>query len=63
MEELNLSGNKISDVTSLLIYLDYISGGNYANYLAREDTLNIDLTKLDLNMNINYCQNIIIPIF
>ncbi len=50
MEELNLSGNKISDVTSLLIYLDYISGGNYANYLAREDTLNIDLTNQDIQL-------------
>ncbi len=53
MEEFNLAGNQITDIESLLIYLDYISSGNYANYLAREDTLNINLNNQDIELVIN----------
>ena len=58
MEKLNLSGNQISDVESLLIYLDYISGGNYANYLAREDTVDIDLRNQNIELVIREPINI-----
>ncbi len=47
---LNLSGNQISDIENLIVYLDYISGGNYANYLAREDTLNLDLSNQNIDL-------------
>lgn len=52
LEELDLSGNQITDITSLLIYLDYITNGNYANYLAREDTININLNNQNITMEI-----------
>lgn len=39
MEEFDLSGNQISDITSLLIYLDYVSNGNYSNYLANANII------------------------
>ena len=50
LKELNLSGNQISDIENLIIFLDYISGGNYANYLAREDTLNLDLSNQNIDL-------------
>lgn len=53
MENFNLSGNKITDIESLLIYLDYISGGNYANYLARKDTININLNNQNIDLVID----------
>lgn len=53
MEDFNLSGNQITDIENLLIYLDYVSNGNYANYLAREDTLNINLNNQKINLVIN----------
>ncbi len=52
MEELNLSGNQLTDINAIVIYLDYISGGYYANYLAREDTVNINLRNQSIIMNI-----------
>ena len=52
MLEFNLSGNQITDIESLLVYLDYISGGDYANYLAREDTINIDLSKQNIELRV-----------
>lgn len=53
MENFNLSGNQINDIESLIIYLDYISGGDYANYLASENTLNIDLSNQDIEIIVN----------
>ena len=50
LKNLNLSYNQIDDITDLLIYLDMISGGNYSNYLAREDTVNVDLGHQTLNI-------------
>lgn len=52
MEEFNLAGNQITDIENLLIYLDYVSNGNYANYLAREDTLNINLNNQKIDLEI-----------
>lgn len=52
LKEFDLSGNQITDVTSLLIYLDYLTNGNYANYLAREDTMNINLKNQNINIDI-----------
>ena len=52
LEELDLSGNKISDITSLLIYLDYLTGGDYANYIAKEDTIDINLNNQNLVIEI-----------
>lgn len=52
LKELDLSGNQITDITSLLLYLDYITGGDYANYLAREDTLNINLNNQNIELEV-----------
>ena len=52
LEELNLSGNKISDITSLLIYLDYVTNGNYANYIAQENSIDINLNNQKLTIDI-----------
>lgn len=52
LKEFDLSGNQITDITSLLIYLDYLTNGNYANYLAREDTMNINLKNQNINIDI-----------
>lgn len=52
MEELNLAGNQLTDINAILIYLDYISGGHYTTYLAREDTVNINLRNQSIIMNI-----------
>ena len=34
LKKLDLSGNRISDLTPLIIYLEHITNGDYANYLA-----------------------------
>ena len=52
LKEFDLSGNQITDITSLLIFLDYLTEGNYANYLAKEDTININLKNQNININI-----------
>lgn len=53
LKTLNLSGNQITDIESLLIYIDYISNGNYSNYLAREDTMDIDLSNQNIELEIS----------
>ncbi|MCR5187131.1 MAG: hypothetical protein K6D97_08495 [Clostridia bacterium] len=34
LKELDLSGNRISDLSPLIVYLEHITNGDYANYLA-----------------------------
>lgn len=53
LENFDLSGNQITDITSLLIYLDHITNGDYANYIAREDTIDINLNNQNIVMELN----------
>ncbi len=44
MEDLDLSGNKLTDIEPMLQYLDFIRAGNYGDYLAtHEDAVKINL--------------------
>ncbi len=52
VKDLDLSGNQITDISTLLLYIDYISKGKGAEYLAREDTININLKNQNLLMEI-----------
>ncbi len=52
LQEIDLSGNQINDISSLLIYLDSITNGEYSNYLAGEDTVNVNLKNQNLVMEI-----------
>ena len=52
LEKLDLSYNQISDITSIMQWLDMWSGGNDGNYLAREDTIDISLKNQTLSMTI-----------
>ena len=58
LEVLDLSGNQITDITSLLVYLDYVTGGNYANYIAQENTIDINLQNQRINLEITEPINI-----
>ncbi len=49
---LDLSYNQITDITTILEYLDWKTGGNDGNYLAREDTININLNNQNITLNI-----------
>ena len=50
---LDLSYNQIEDITSIMQCLDMWSGGNDGNYLAREDTMNINLQNQNLTINLD----------
>lgn len=52
LKEIDLSYNQLEDITTLLEYIDLKSGGNDGNYLAREDTLNVDLSYQTINMEV-----------
>lgn len=53
LKELDLSENQISDISSLIMYLDYVTGGNYSNYFERENSLKINLDEQELEMVID----------
>jgi Leucine-rich repeat (LRR) protein len=53
LKELDLSYNQIDDITSIMEYIDFKSNGNDGNYLAREDTININLNNQTINMKVN----------
>ena len=48
LKNFDLSYNQLSDITRIQEFLDLITYGNYANYLALEDTLNINLSNQNL---------------
>lgn len=50
--KLDLSYNQITDITSIMQWLDMWSGGNDGNYLAREDTIDINLQNQSLELEI-----------
>ena len=52
LKELDLSYNQIEDITCIMQFLDMWSGGNDANWLAREDTLNLNLNNQNIVINL-----------
>ncbi len=52
LENLDLSYNQLDDITVIQEFLDIITGGKYANFLAKEYTLNINLNNQNLNIEV-----------
>jgi Leucine-rich repeat (LRR) protein len=52
LKEFDLSYNQITDITCIMQFLDMWSGGNDANWLAREDTLNLNLNNQNIVINL-----------
>ena len=50
LKNFNLSDNKLEDISVILKYLNNKVGADFANYLAREDTLNINLNNQDIDI-------------
>ena len=52
LKELDLSYNQIEDITCIMQFLDIWSDGNDANWLAREDTLNLNLNNQNIIIDV-----------
>ena len=52
LKDLDLSYNQITDITDIMEYLDMKSGGHDENYLAREDTININLNNQNIELTV-----------
>lgn len=52
LHDLKLAGNQYTDISQILNDYEMISGGDFTNYFAREDTLNLDLSRQELEINI-----------
>ena len=52
LKELDLSYNQIDDIEAIMRFLDMWSNGNDGNYIAREDTININLNNQNLEINV-----------
>ena len=52
LEDIILAGNRYSDITRIINDYEITSGGDPTRYFAREDTLNIDLSRQELVINI-----------
>ena len=52
LRNLDLSYNQIDDITVIQEFLDIITFGKYANFLAKEDTININLNNQNLNIEV-----------
>lgn len=52
LKELDLSGNQLTDVQGLVDALSYVSGGDFGRYLAREDTIYVDLRNQNIVLDI-----------
>lgn len=52
LRDVKLAGNQYSDINQILYDYEMISGGDFTNYFAREDTLNLDLSRQELEINI-----------
>ena len=45
LKDLNLAGNRYTDISSILNEFEFIANGDFTKYFAREDTLNLDLSR------------------
>ena len=52
LKNLVLAGNKYEDITQILIDYEMEANGDFTNYFAREDTINIDLSRQELEIDI-----------
>ena len=52
LKDLDLSYNQITGITDIMEYLDMKSGGHDENYLAREDTININLNNQNIELTV-----------
>lgn len=52
LEDAKLAGNKITDITQILTDYEMDADGNFTDYFAREDTLNLDLSRQELEIDI-----------
>lgn len=52
LKDLILAGNQYSDISQILNDYEMITGGDFTSYFAREDTLNLDLSRQTLQINI-----------
>ena len=52
LKNFDLSFNQLNDITRIQEYLDLITYGNYSNFLAQEDTLNINLNNQNLAIEV-----------
>ena len=53
LKDLNLSYNQLEDIRPIMELLDFRANGNDGNYLARTDTLNIDLGYQTIKLNLD----------
>ncbi len=52
LHDLILAGNQYTDISQILNDYEMITGGDFTSYFAREDTLNLDLSRQTLQINI-----------
>lgn len=52
LKNLILAGNQYTDISQILNDYEMITGGDFTSYFAREDTLNLDLSRQTLQINI-----------
>ncbi len=52
LKDLILAGNRYSDITRIINDFEITSGGDPTRYFAREDTLNLDLSRQELEINL-----------
>jgi len=52
LKEVKLAGNKYENIDQIINDFEMVSGGDFTGYFAREDTLNLDLSRQNLEINI-----------
>lgn len=52
LRQLDISHNQLEDISRILEFLDIRTSGDFANYLAREDTMNMDIGYQDIVMEL-----------
>lgn len=52
LKEAKFAGNKYENIDQIINDFEMVSGGDFTGYFAREDTLNLDLSRQNLEINI-----------
>ena len=53
IKDVKLAGNKYTDISQLLLDYEMDAQGDFTNYFQREDTLNLDLSRQELEIDIS----------
>ena len=53
LEYMSMAGNKITDISKILLDYEMDSDGNFTDYFAREDTLTLDLSRQEIELDIS----------